>query len=297
MVKDRDTVELTDLPCFGTPAVLVWRKVRWGCVRGCGSFTEHAPGIAAPRLRITDRAGRWATVQVGRHGRSVTDVASDLGCGWHTVMDAVVAYGKVLVDDPDRFGTSLPSDWTRHSAVGSDSGDTSSGQPRSSMLQPASSSTWSKAAPPPGRSPGLPSEGSWLVDKATHLRAYRCSSRLVKGWMIKHLSRIEDAKRIDRCFQSAGQFETYGSQFLNQEIPLQNTYPVLARGRSTESERDVNNLPVFGLCEQFFVRRLSMVEDRWMEVSVCRVSKGGDTDSIPNGDFSYCAPPIARCTN
>ena len=30
-VKDRDLVELADLPCFGRPAVLVWRKVRWQC--------------------------------------------------------------------------------------------------------------------------------------------------------------------------------------------------------------------------------------------------------------------------
>lgn len=103
VVKDRATVELTDLPCFGMAAILVWSKVRWACLDGCGSFTEHAPGIAAPRLRITDRAARWATVQVGRHGRSVSEVAADLGCGWHAVMDAVVAYGQVLVDDPHRF--------------------------------------------------------------------------------------------------------------------------------------------------------------------------------------------------
>jgi hypothetical protein len=31
------------------------------------------------------------TVQVGRHGRSVTEVADDLQCDWHTVNDAVVA--------------------------------------------------------------------------------------------------------------------------------------------------------------------------------------------------------------
>ena len=43
-------------------------------------------------------------MQVGRHGRSVAEVASDLGCGWHAVMDAVLAYGQVLVDDPARFG-------------------------------------------------------------------------------------------------------------------------------------------------------------------------------------------------
>lgn len=103
-VKDRDTVELTDLPCFGRPAVLAWRKIRWACEAGCGSFTEQAPAIAAPRLKLTDRAGRWATVQVGRHGRSVSEVAADLGCGWHPVMDAVAAYGQALVDHPDRFG-------------------------------------------------------------------------------------------------------------------------------------------------------------------------------------------------
>lgn len=103
VVKDRATVELTDLPCFGRPAVLAWRKIRWECPSGCGSFTEQAPQIAAPRLKLTDRAARWATIQVGRHGRSVSEVAKDLGCGWHGVMDAVAAYGQVLIDDPDRF--------------------------------------------------------------------------------------------------------------------------------------------------------------------------------------------------
>ena len=119
-VKDRDLVELTDLPCFGRPAILVWRKVRWQCRRGCGSFTEHVPQIAASRLKLTDRAARWATVQVGRHGRSVSSVAADLGCGWHGVMDAVVAYGQALVDDPGRFGevTALGLDETLRCRLG-----------------------------------------------------------------------------------------------------------------------------------------------------------------------------------
>lgn len=103
-VKDRDLVELTDLPCFGQSAILAWRKIRSECPRGCGSFTGQAPAIAAPRLKLTDRAARWATIQVGRHGRSVSEVAKDLGCGWHAAMDAVAAYGQALVDDPDRFG-------------------------------------------------------------------------------------------------------------------------------------------------------------------------------------------------
>ena len=105
-VKDRVEVEHADLPCFGRRSVLVWRKIRWWCPGpGCsaGSFTEQAPEIASARLAITDRAGRWATLQVGRHGRSVSEVAEDLGCGWHAVMDAVVAYGEELIDDPGRF--------------------------------------------------------------------------------------------------------------------------------------------------------------------------------------------------
>jgi transposase len=34
----------------------------------------------------------------------VNEVAHELGCDWHTVNDAVVAYGAALVEDPGRFG-------------------------------------------------------------------------------------------------------------------------------------------------------------------------------------------------
>ena len=60
---ERD-VELVDLPAFGRPARLVWRKRRWRCPdRGCeaGTVTERAPEIAPPREKLTARAGRWAT--------------------------------------------------------------------------------------------------------------------------------------------------------------------------------------------------------------------------------------------
>ena len=53
---------------------------------------------------MTTRAARWVTSQVGRHGRAVSEVAEDLGCDWHTVMDAVVVFGEPLIDDPARFG-------------------------------------------------------------------------------------------------------------------------------------------------------------------------------------------------
>ncbi len=106
-VKERPEVELVDLPVFGRQARLVWRKHRLVCVRAsCSvmSWTVEDLAIAAPRLGLTDRAGRWVTEQVGRWGRTVNEVAVELGCDWHTVNDAVIAYGTVLVDDPARIG-------------------------------------------------------------------------------------------------------------------------------------------------------------------------------------------------
>jgi transposase len=107
-VKDRPTVELVDLTCFGRPVILRWRKHRWWCPRQwCrqGSWTHDDSRIAAPRLSVTDRAGRWATIQVGRRGRAVSDVAAELGAGWHAINDAVIAYGAALLDaDDERVG-------------------------------------------------------------------------------------------------------------------------------------------------------------------------------------------------
>jgi len=106
-VKDRRQVELVDLPSFGRPTRLVWHKRRFRCPEpSCphGSWTEQDPLIAPRRLCLSDRAGRWITEQVGRCGRSVTEVAKELGCDWHTVNDALLAYGEALIDDEGRFG-------------------------------------------------------------------------------------------------------------------------------------------------------------------------------------------------
>jgi transposase len=107
-IKDRDEVVFADLPCFGRPARLCWRKFRLSCPDpDCemGSWTWDDPRIAATRQVMTDRAGRWATWQVGRLGRTVAEVARELGCDWHTVNDTVIAYGSALLDDPDRIGS------------------------------------------------------------------------------------------------------------------------------------------------------------------------------------------------
>ncbi len=96
-------VVLVDLACFGRATRLVWRKQRWRCPACRRSWTGQDPTIASSRCAMTTRAARWATVQVGRHGRAVSEGADDLGCDWHTVMDAVVVFGEPLIDDPARF--------------------------------------------------------------------------------------------------------------------------------------------------------------------------------------------------
>jgi transposase len=105
MVKDRSKVVLADLPAFGRPARLVWHKYRLECPDpSCakGSLTWEDPRIAWPRHAMTDRAGRWVTVQVGQKGRSVAEVARELDVDWHTVSDAVVSYGTALIERPER---------------------------------------------------------------------------------------------------------------------------------------------------------------------------------------------------
>jgi transposase len=106
-VKERPIVRLVDLPAFGRPTRLWWRKHRLACRARCGApsrmWTDDR--IAYPRQVMTTRAGRWATVQVGQHGRTVAEVARELGCDWHTTNDTVIAFGRPLVDDPGRIGT------------------------------------------------------------------------------------------------------------------------------------------------------------------------------------------------
>ena len=107
-VKERVVVKYCDLPVYGVASTLFWHKRRWRCSDSdCSkkTWTEEDRRIAAPRMAITDRAGRWATRAVGEAGRSVNDVAGTLGCDWHTVNDAVLAYGTALIEHPERFGT------------------------------------------------------------------------------------------------------------------------------------------------------------------------------------------------
>jgi transposase len=106
-VKDRHAVSLVDLPTNGRPTRIVWHKRRFFCPDfDCpkGSWSEVDTRIAFPRHLVTDRAGRWLTYQIGEHGRSVQEIAEELGCDWHTVNDTLLRYGEALIDDDSRFG-------------------------------------------------------------------------------------------------------------------------------------------------------------------------------------------------
>ena len=106
--KGYRTAVSVDLPAFGRPVRLRWRKRRWTCPNpDCAqkSFVEQDPTISPPRALLTTRAARWATIQVGRRGRPVEEVAEELGCDWHTVNREVARWGEALLEaDTDRYG-------------------------------------------------------------------------------------------------------------------------------------------------------------------------------------------------
>ncbi len=99
-MKDRPVVHYVDLPVYGTPMALAWKKHRMRCVNErCATqswvLSDHR--IAAKSCLLTTRAAKWATEQVGT-GRTVLEVAKELACDWHTVNDAVTTYGKALLE-------------------------------------------------------------------------------------------------------------------------------------------------------------------------------------------------------
>ena len=88
------SVVLVDMAAFGRPvragvAQSVAGHVRTPIVRPDPSSSKGPRLVRHGRSSTTSRAARWATVQVGRMGRPVGEVAEELGCGWHTVTGEV----------------------------------------------------------------------------------------------------------------------------------------------------------------------------------------------------------------
>ena len=98
-VKERPVVRYTDLPVYGTAMCLSWKKHRMRCTNAScetKTFVLEDHRIAAKKCLLTTRAAKWATVQVGM-GRTVSEVARELDCDWHTVSAAVSTYGTALL--------------------------------------------------------------------------------------------------------------------------------------------------------------------------------------------------------
>lgn len=99
-VKDRPEVSYIDLPVYGKPMRLVWRKHRLKCPNPqcqVSSWINPDPRIAPARAHMTTRAAKWATKQVGI-GRTIKEVALELGCDWHTINDTITKYGQALLE-------------------------------------------------------------------------------------------------------------------------------------------------------------------------------------------------------
>lgn len=99
-VKDRPVVTLVDLPFGGVPMRVRWKKHRLicrndACARGSFTLGDHRLGAAG--VRLTTRAAKWVTKQVGQ-GRTVSEVARELRCSWDVINRALRRYGSALLD-------------------------------------------------------------------------------------------------------------------------------------------------------------------------------------------------------
>jgi transposase len=101
----RRRVEAADAPCFGLPALLVWRKRIWRCAEpDCPTRTwseEHE--LIGPRAVLTSRAVGWAVDALAHDDTTVSALARHLGVGWHTLWRAVRAEAAERTSRPGRL--------------------------------------------------------------------------------------------------------------------------------------------------------------------------------------------------
>lgn len=102
----RRDVKLIDMPCFGRPVRLVWRKRTWRCAEEqcpARSFTEQDLNLAGPRALLTTRACWWAISQLRREHASVAGLARQLGTTWRTIWRSIRPLLEAMAADPARF--------------------------------------------------------------------------------------------------------------------------------------------------------------------------------------------------
>lgn len=102
----RRDVKLIDVPCFGRPVRLIWRKRTWRCAEEkcpTKSFTEQHDDLAGPRALLSVRARWWAINQLRREHASVSGLARQLGTTWRTVWRSIKPLLDAMAADPARF--------------------------------------------------------------------------------------------------------------------------------------------------------------------------------------------------
>lgn len=102
----RVEVHYRDLPAFGMPVRLIWRRRRWQCQNpDCGTKTwsEESEEMTSGTT-LTKRAGMEITRQVGQKGHSVDEMAREFGVSWEVAMNAVKEFGQPMVEAADRVG-------------------------------------------------------------------------------------------------------------------------------------------------------------------------------------------------
>ena len=102
----RRDVRLVDVPCFGRPVELIWRKRTWRCEEpacAAGVFTEQHDDLAAPRALLTTRARWWAVGQLRREHASVRGLTRQLGTTWNTVWGSIKPLLEAMAADETRF--------------------------------------------------------------------------------------------------------------------------------------------------------------------------------------------------
>ena len=113
-VKQHRSTAPRDLPYGEHGLRLVWHKRRWRCLEALcarGSFTESIEQVP-PYARLTGRCRDQMARSVGDDNRSVSEVAAGHGVSWPTTHRAVVAYGALVLGEPEPV-TVLGIDETR----------------------------------------------------------------------------------------------------------------------------------------------------------------------------------------
>jgi transposase len=102
-IKDRPLMRLRDLPAFGQPVQLWWRKRRLVCAEAecpTRTFTQTAAAVR-PRGRVTERLRDRVATAIASGNRAVSEVAAEYGVSWPTAHRSLIAAAARWLPEPE----------------------------------------------------------------------------------------------------------------------------------------------------------------------------------------------------